>query len=177
MKFRNDIINQLSTLSIKGYNKNYTFLGEGIARRVYALNDNLVIKVAKNEDGYYQNFVEEYVFSHADSKLLKYLCPIYYSNSRIIIMHRAIPYKSIKKNSVVNIKTLRKEPTAITDIQYLAKKFLLYEEDVYSPTSWGHVFNTNVLIDYGCTSDLGDYFYNFIYNLYVINCLNKNKCN
>lgn len=177
MNFRNDIIEKLNTLSIEGYNKNYTFLGEGIARRVYALNDNLVVKVAKNEDGYYQNFVEEYVFKHVDSKFLKYLCPIYYSNSRIIIMHRAIPYKAIKKNSVVSIKSLRKEPTAINDIQALTKNFFLYAEDIYSPTSWGQVFNNNVLIDYGCTSDLGDYFYNFLYTLYAINSLGKNKGN
>ena len=177
MKFTNNIIDELSNLSIKDYNKNYTFLGQGIARRVYALNDNLVVKVAKNEDGYFQNFVEEYVFSHAGSKFLKYLCPIYYSNSRIIIMHRAIPCKSTKKNSVVNIKTLRKEPTAINDIQTLTRNFFLYAEDIYSPTSWGQVSNANVLIDYGCTNDLGDYFYNFLYNLYVINGSNKNKGN
>ncbi|SHJ98623.1 hypothetical protein SAMN02745163_03000 [Clostridium cavendishii DSM 21758] len=174
----NDVfINKLTNLSLKKFDKLYPFLGEGIARRVYALNNNLIVKVAKNNDGYFQNFVEEYVYANADTRILKYLCPIYYSNSRIIIMPRAITYDKYSLGDKVNLKFLRPELSAKSDIDYMIKKFFLFEEDIYSPSSWGKIFNYNVLIDFGCTSDSGDNFYDFVYTLYFLRNKNTNNSN
>ena len=60
-------------------------LGEGIARKVFALNKNLVVKVAKGEDGLHQNFVESYIFKNAPYNLKRYLCPVLLYNKRILI--------------------------------------------------------------------------------------------
>jgi len=35
--------------------KKYKFLGEGICRKVYSINEDYVVKVAKIDDGQYQN--------------------------------------------------------------------------------------------------------------------------
>lgn len=42
---------------LDGYelSKRYKYLGEGIGRKVFAIDDKYVIKIAKNGNGYYQN--------------------------------------------------------------------------------------------------------------------------
>ena len=41
-------------------NNRYKYLGEGISRRVYAIDEKYVVKIAKNNEGYFQNRVERY---------------------------------------------------------------------------------------------------------------------
>lgn len=152
-------IKYLLSLSIKDFNKKYKFLGEGISRKVYALNDTLVIKVAKGEDGYLQNFVEHYVYTKADDEFKKYLCPVVFYSKNILIMFKANPYINLFRKPLVDFSYLRDEKNVEDDIIYLGKKFKLFIEDLYSPSSWGYINDEYYLIDYGCTSDEGDVFY------------------
>ena len=155
-------IKKLESMTLKDFKKNYIFLGEGLARKVFALDETLVVKVAKGEEGYYQNFVENYVYANCSTTEKKYLCPINYYSKKLIIMPRAIPYLNLPKRKTVNFSILRDEPTVETDILHLGKTFMLFIEDLYSPTSWGYVNDNYYLIDYGCTSYEGDYFYNML---------------
>lgn len=156
------VIEYLSQLSFKDLTKKYTFLGEGIARRVYALNDDYVIKVAKNDDGYYQNFVEHYVYSNANKNLKKYLCPIVYYSPKIILMKRAKPLKSFLKINRSDFMVILKRTNMIDDMNELIDRFLLYPNDIFTPRSWGMIDDKYYLIDYGCTSDTGDAYYDMI---------------
>ena len=158
------LFKNICNLSNKEIARKYTFLGEGISRKVYSINEDYVIKVAKVDDGSYQNRVENHVYTHATKNLLKYLCPIVWFEPDKIIMRRAIPLSSFIKEKYIDLKTIRPEKEAYDDLSKLTKNFILYSEDIISTSSWGILNNENVLIDYGCTTNLGDVFYTFIYN-------------
>ncbi len=150
----NILIKYLSNLPMKEYKKNFTFLGEGIARKVFALNKNLVVKVAKGEDGLHQNFVESYIFKNAPYKLKRYLCPVLLYNKRILIMPRAEVFPNIRRKTFVDLKKLREENSI--------EKYFLFKEDLYVHSSWGIINDTYYLIDYGCTSEEGDLYYDLL---------------
>lgn len=158
----NILVDYLTTLPMKEYKKKFDFLGEGIARKVFALNNNLVVKVAKDEDGLHQNFVESYIFKNAPYKLKRYLCPILIYNKRIVIMPRAEVFPNIRRKTFINLKELRDEPSIEDDISELGEKYFLFKQDLYVYSSWGIINDNYYLIDYGCTSDKGDLYYDFL---------------
>lgn len=170
MELNNRIFTNLSNCSIKKLNKKYKFLGEGIARKVFELNNKLVIKVAKNEDGYHQNFVERYIYANCTPELKRYLCPIIYSDDRIIVMLKALPYHKLSgKHSFIDPRTFRNEQTVISDLKKLINEYHLFTEDIFAARSWGAIDNNFYLIDFGCTSDFGDSYYDGIKSLYYLN--------
>jgi hypothetical protein len=150
-------------LSDRQINHNYKYLGEGISRRVYSLNDDYVIKLAKGSEGHYQNKVEHYVFTHVDSNILRYLCPIVWFNPRMIIMKKAVPLSKIIRDRHINLATIRPEQNAADDLRSMAFNFFLYYKDILATSSWGELSGANVLIDYGCTSRIGDIFYEMVF--------------
>ena len=158
----NILMKYLSNLPMKEYKKKFTFLGEGIARKVFALNKNLVVKVAKGEDGLHQNFVESYIFKNAPYNLKKYLCPVLLYNKRILIMPRAEVFPNIRRKTFVDLKKLREESSIEEDIYTLGEKYFLFKEDLYVHSSWGIINDNYYLIDYGCTSCEGDLYYDFL---------------
>ncbi|MGL5634616.1 MAG: hypothetical protein ACRDDL_06105 [Sarcina sp.] len=173
MELDSNNIEKLNNYSMKTLKKKFKFLGEGIARKVFSIDDKYVIKVAKNDDGYHQNFVERFIYANSPEELKKYLCPIYYSNDRIIIMAKATPYnKIIGKHIFVNPRDFRNEEYVVEDLKKLISTFHLYTEDIFAARSWGVINGEFFLIDFGCTSDFGDMYYDGIKSLYF---LNKNK--
>lgn len=158
------LFKKICTLSNKEIAKKYVFLGEGLSREVYSINEDYVIKVAKIDDGSYQNRVENHVYTHAPKYLLKYLCPIVWFEPNRIIMRRAIPLSSLIKDKYIDLKTIRPEKESYANLNKLTSDFILLAEDIISTSSWGIYNKENVLIDYGCTTYLGDVFYNFLYN-------------
>lgn len=170
MELNDEVINYLNNCPLKKLKKKYEFLGEGIARKVFALDNKYVIKVAKNEDGYHQNFVERYIYANCEPEIKRYLCPIFYSNDRIIIMAKAIPYnKIIGKHDFVDPRNFRIEQTVVDDLKKLISEYHLFTEDIFTARSWGVINGTFYLIDFGCTSDFGDVFYDEIKSIYYKN--------
>lgn len=155
-------IKKLESMSLRDFKKNYFWLGEGLARKVFALSETLVVKVAKGEEGYYQNFVENYIYTNSSTAERKYLCPILHYSKNLIVMPRATPYLNLPKKKTVNFSILSDDTNAEADILNLGNKFMLFIEDLYTPTSWGLINDNYYLIDYGCTSSEGDYFYNML---------------
>lgn len=158
------VFRSICSLSNKEIAEKFTFLGEGISRKVYSINENYVVKVAKIDDGSYQNKVENHVYTHASNHLLKYLCPIVYFQPDRIIMRRAIPLYNLIKKKYIDLRTIRPEKEAYDDLTKLTSNFMLDAEDIISSSSWGIYNNQNMLIDYGCTSYVGDAFYTLLYN-------------
>ena len=165
MKCINNFLQELLLLNNKQIDKNFMYIGQGIARKVYAINDNYVLKLAKGLDGYYQNNVENHVYNNIEEDLLKYLCPIVAFSPRIIIMKRAIPLSKLSHSKKVNINSLRKDKNALSDLNYMVNKFYLYPDDIVSTGSWGKLGDKYVLVDYGCTSEKGDYFYRSLFGI------------
>ncbi len=154
-----DFRKNLSKTTITYLKKNLLFLGEGISRIVFALNDYLVLKVAKSFDGAMQNFIENYVYTKCPNNLKKYLCPVIFCNKKYLIMLRTIPYLNIYNENFINISNLRDEPTAENDILLLANNFDLFKDDLTKISSWGILNNEYYLIDYGCNNPFSDEFY------------------
>lgn len=138
----------------------FQYLGQGISRVVYAINDKYVIKVAKNLDGIYQSRVEKYVYKHTDSYLKDYLCPILWYKPKMIVMPRAenLSYKlssyDYMNTPIYNIISFRNSEKLFKDLHHFAKHYNLYYDDILSPSSWGFLDGKPVLIDYGCTDSL-----------------------
>lgn len=160
-----DLFYNLTILSDKQIENKFLYLGEGIARKVFAINDEYVVKTAKGLDGLFQNQVEYYVYRHVNSTLLSYLCPIVAFLPRILLMKRAIPLSKYNHNKRINLNNIREEKNSSADLNYLADRYYLYYNDIVSSSSWGELDNKNVLIDYGCTSTLGDRYYGRIFHL------------
>lgn len=158
------LFKHIYSLSDRQIAKKYKYLGEGISRKVYAINEKYVVKVAKGYDGIYQNKIEHYVYTHADKKLVKYLCPIVCFKPNRLIMRRAIPMSKYHKNKYVDLNKLRVEKSSYDDLNKLAKDFFLDYEDIISTSSWGVYEHESRLIDYGCTSYLGEGIYSIIFN-------------
>ena len=157
------LFKKICNLSNKEIARKYKFLGGGISRKVYSINKDYVIKVAKPDDGSYQNRVENHVYTHASKNLIKYLCPIVWFQPDRIIMRRAIPLSSLIKDKYIDLKTIRPEKESYVDLNTLTNNFILLADDIISTSSWGIYNNEKVLIDYGCTTYLGDAFYTFFY--------------
>lgn len=158
------LFENIARMSKKRIEKEYKFLGEGIGRKVYSFDKDYVIKIAKGYDGVYQNRIENHVFTTADESLKKYLCPILWFQPDRLIMKRAIPLSKFNRSEYIDINKIRPEEESGADLKKLSSKFLLFYEDIISTSSWGIYENNNVLIDYGCTETIGDYFYRFFYN-------------
>jgi len=157
------LFRNICKLSNKQIAMKYSFLGEGISREVYSINENYVIKVAKIDDGSYQNKVENHVYTHATKDLVKYLCPIVWFEPNRIIMRRAIPLSTLIRDQYIDFKTIRPEKESYDDLNKLINNYMLLAEDIFSTSSWGIYNNKKVLIDYGCTTYFGDAFYTFFY--------------
>jgi hypothetical protein len=169
LKLDKDYFEYLESLKDKEIRKKFKFLGEGISRRVYDLDNGLVLKLAKDREGHYQNRVEYYIYTTASEEQKKYLCPILYYSPRIIIMRKATPLTDSIKDKTLELKAVRNEQEAEDDINALAEEFYLYYEDIIAVNSWGNLDGFNVLIDYGCTSEEGDIYYHMLFWLYEVN--------
>ncbi|GLC30867.1 hypothetical protein [Clostridium omnivorum] len=174
MNIDNDYFQHLESLEDKEIRKKYKFLGEGISRRVYDLNNGLVLKLAKDREGHYQNRIENYVYTTASEEQKKYLCPILYYSPRIVIMKKAKPLTDTINSKTLDLKTVRNEDRAEDEINALAEEFYLYYDDVIAVNSWGNLDGVNVLIDYGCTSETGDLYYHMLFWLYEVNKSERN---
>ena len=145
--------------SINYFKKNLIFLGEGISRLTFALNDYLVLKVAKSPDGLMQNFIENYIYNSCGNNFRKYLCPVIFCNNKYLIMLRALPYINIYNKEFIDIKDLRNDENLESNIMLFANTIDLFKNDLKKTSSWGILNNEYYLIDYGCNNPSSDEFY------------------
>lgn len=156
---------RVCSLSSRKIAKRYQFLGEGIARKVYLLDEDHVIKVAKGYDGEHQNFIENYVYTNAEESLRSYLCPIDWFQPDRIIMKRALPITTLSKHKskYIDFKEFYPDRDLSEDLKQLSCEFFLYYKDLISLSSWGIYKDKKVLIDYGCTELIGDVIYRIFF--------------
>ena len=149
---------EISSLSKKKLFKSFHYLGEGAARMVFALNNDLVIKVPKNEFGIFQNCIESYIYSHAEDQFKRYLCPIVWYQPELLVAVRAIPIDD-EKEYFNSLRIFCGNITFYQDILAISKTFYLSKDDIRATSSWGKLNGEKVLIDYGCPSTQGYIFY------------------
>jgi hypothetical protein len=165
MEYKDNFYKGLYNLSEKEIERNFEFLGQGIARKVYSIDNLNVIKMAKGLDGYYQNSIENYIYKHADSNLLNYLCPIFFFKTRMLIMRKAIPISEFMYHNNIHINSILSSRNTLYDLKNMSKKYYLYFNDIVQTRSWGILNNKCVLIDYGCPSKQGVDFYTKLFHI------------
>ncbi|SKA77578.1 hypothetical protein SAMN05443428_10240 [Caloramator quimbayensis] len=146
------LFNRIYDMELYEIQRSFPYLGEGISRAVFAVNNDYVVKVAKDLDGDYQCKVEYYVYTHTNKILKDYLCPIVWYKRGMIAMPRAIPLSYYIREPYIDISKVRSDRNSYEDLIRLSNKFNLLFEDIVSTSSWGILNNRMVLIDYGCTN-------------------------
>lgn len=139
-------------------NKAYKYLGSGSGRRVFDLNDDTVIKIAKNKRGLAQNQIE-YEISTAESSQL--FAKVLYASKdfKYIIMERADRINSIYyvyKYFNVSSSSRLKE---VKEIKEILNKYNLLMSDLSRSVNWGKKNDRPVIIDYGFTREVRKRFY------------------
>lgn len=138
---------------INSIDSTYKYLAEGSSRLIYAISDDLIVKIATCRDGVRQCRTESRVYRHCGSYLRRYLSPVLYHRHGMIVMARAVPLVNneyVTGDPPVNLSQVGPPEVVAKDLRTLSKKFDLLYEDLISATSWGHVKDRLVLIDYGC---------------------------
>lgn len=142
--------------------RSYEFLGEGASRAVYGIDENFVVKIAKNKTGFYQCDTENHIYSSIQEQNRKYFCPVIWYKKGMIFMRRAIPLTAIlnrKRGCIFDYTNIKRDSAFFKNIKKIAKHYDLLYPDVKSITSWGTLDDRPVLIDYGCTNELYDYYF------------------
>lgn len=146
------LFNRIYNMEIYEIKNRFPFIGEGISRAVYAINNDYIFKIAKDLDGDYQCKVEHYIYKHARRRLKSYLCPVIWYRKGMIVMPRAIPMSSIINEPYIDISKVRRNRDSYRELIELSERYDLFFEDIVSTSSWGLLNNIPVLIDYGCTN-------------------------
>lgn len=134
----------IDTLEEEDLEGEYKCIGEGSSRRVYALDDYMVVKVAKDDIGYSQNMTEYRIYKGANEEERQVLAPVI-DESRggyMILMRRA----KVENQDV--------DEQSLYILNEIITKHELLEEDLISPDSWGIIDSQVVCIDYGCTKSI-----------------------
>ena len=158
-----DFFNDIIYMNYESIRRNFPLIGEGSGRIVFQIENDFVLKFPKNKMGALQSKVENNIYDKCETKLRKYLCPIYmYKNDRLIMLRtmpliQIVGYKGLKINQVFRMKN---EESFYKDIERLAKKNDLLVPDVMAVSSWGIINDKKpYLIDYGCTNKLYDKYF------------------
>lgn len=117
-------------------------VGEGSSRRVYAIDDTVVLKIAKDEIGRRQNLIEYRVYNRANEDQRAWLAPVYEKtlNDKFLLMRRA------NTDDVSYVPELRV-------LEPLIEEFKLLQDDLTELSSWGEIEGEIVCVDYGCDQE------------------------
>lgn len=157
-----DLFENIYLSNIHSVKAKYEFLGEGASRVVYGIDENFVVKISKNKTGKYQCKTENYIYSTLSEKNKKYFCPIVWYKSGMIVMRRAISFSEIlnrKHGSIFEYSNIKKDSEFFKNVRKISKHYDLLYPDVKTISSWGILDDKPVLIDYGCTNKLYDYYF------------------
>ena len=161
-KDENMSIREILELNKEDLDNHFEVLGHGAGRIVYAINDDYVLKVAKNESGIKQCANEIYIYQSVEPKYKKYLCPILgYAPDRNLML-RANPFRKLpnrKHTSIFDVYDVSHPDRFEKDIEKLTYNYDLLHGDAFSATSWGLLGDKLVMIDYGCTNSVYDFYY------------------
>ncbi|MGG0705166.1 hypothetical protein [Bacillus paramobilis] len=152
---------------------------DGSGRNVYALSNNIVVKLAKSETGKKQNQNEFYVYEQVsnyqkmkDSMILSDIAGI--CEDEIIQEDRRVNIARNLQNIIATVYAISNSEeillmerlvgscngsidTTNPAVKLLIQKFSLYVPDIESKGSWMcDEDNNNKLVDYGCTDEIAE---------------------
>lgn len=157
-----DLFENIYSTNIRIIKNKYEFLGEGASRIVYGIDENYVVKISKNKTGKYQCSTENQIYSTVDEKDKKYFCPVLWYKSGMIFMRRAFPFTEAigcRHGSIFEYTNIKKDSDFFKNLRKITKHYDLLYPDIKAISSWGILDKKPVLIDYGCTNKLYDYYF------------------
>ena len=142
------------------------FLGEGSSRIVYAMNDDIVLKIPKNDFGNAQNQNEHKIYKrYKDTQYQEFLAPCFnllIGDKQVNLMVRTEPISEEMELEVefsslsMMIGVFGKEDQykLFTEFLEILLDNSLLEGDLHEMSSWGFYKSIPILIDYGCTEQI-----------------------
>jgi len=125
---------------------------------VFALDNEIVMKIPKNNFGRQQNKIEYYIYENVETHFKKYLCPVIDFQPELLIAKRAIPIND-DMEYLSSLRIFCGNIIFYQDILDLSKRYYLSKDDIRATSSWGILNGDKVLIDYGCPSRQGYKYY------------------
>jgi hypothetical protein len=165
------ILDNILTMEDEEVNEKFERIASS-SRDIFSISDDLIIKCPFSCEGHLQNENEMLVYSKANAEELRYLCPIIdYKKGFNLIMKKAIPLTHVntKEHSLLMINFFGSDIFCMSIsfqdkktkevIDRLMKRFDLYPNDMYKLDNWGIFEGRIVLIDYGCTNEIWNEYY------------------
>lgn len=154
MKINNDF----KQLKLDLDSGNYERIGSGSGRWVFKINNEYVVKLARNRKGVAQNRTENEIWTDSKSDLLAEIINVS-DDFEMLYM--------VKAEKVDNMKDVRKyflvqsnrELLQLRELQDIMTKYQLLPADLIRSTNWGFVNNKPVIIDYGFTKEVKRKYY------------------
>ena len=137
---------------------NYRCIGSGSGRRVFDIDSEYVVKVAKNKKGKAQNLVEKNIWEATQSNLLAEVSRIS-DDYKLLFMAKAEEIESMTYvREYFHVKNNR-ELFQLEDLKEIVRNYHLMLEDLCKKTSWGIINSRPVIIDYGYTVEVRRKYY------------------
>lgn len=148
----------LSSIIANLQNGSYPLLGVGSGRRVYDLQNDTALKVARNVKGYAQNQIE-YIISEMDDSP-SFAKVLYLSKDNLyLIMEKAEPITDFSQVLDYFKVSTNRELFALSSLSYIPSKYNLVLTDLCRPVNWGLLQDRPVIIDYGFTGRIRRQYY------------------
>ncbi len=136
----------------------YRHLGSGSGRRVFDLGNGYVVKVARNSKGLAQNRAE-YNISQKDSSELFAKIPKVSEGFELLIMEKADNLMFLSEVlHHFNVGSFR-ELFSLKEFKHITRELGLLEADLRRAKNWGKINGRPVIIDYGFTMRVRNYYY------------------
>lgn len=137
--------------------KAYPMLGWGSGRIVYDLNNGYVVKAAKNKRGIEQNKAEYQIAGQDQHEVFAKITDISEDN-RYLIMEKAEQIRSF--NEVWRYYKVKNhfQLFSLREFKGLSKAYDLLSTDLRRRSSWGMVNGKPVIIDFGFTRRVRNYY-------------------
>ncbi len=128
----------------------YQCIGSGSGRIVYDLENDYVVKVAKNNKGIAQNKVENHISLSDHSSIYAKVIKVS-EDFRMLIMEKAVHIKDFSEvRRYFNVQSNR-ELFQVQEIRHVLINHSILLNDLYRTANWGMINNRPVIIDYGFT--------------------------
>ncbi len=137
--------------------KVYPLIGSGTGRAVYDLDNGYVVKAAKNNKGIEQNKAEHLISDTQDGRIFAKVSA-HSEDFSLLVMEKARHMNSFGEVwNYYHVKNNR-QLFSLYEFRRVLDKYDLLTPDLYRLSSWGIVNDIPVIIDYGFTKKVREFY-------------------
>lgn len=139
----------------------YERIGSGSGRWVFKINNEYVVKLAKNKKGVAQNRTENDIWTDSKSELLAEIIKVS-DDFEMLYMVKAEKIKNMKDVREYFLVHSNRELLQLQELRDIMSKYQLLPADLIRPTNWGFINNKPVIVDYGFTKEVKRKYYGIL---------------